>query len=145
MGKSVTEYALARGDRVVATLRKPEVLSSLSAKYPASQLLLVKVDVTVLGDIKSAFAKAKEAFGRVDIVYNNAGYTVLGEVEGTPDEDARKLFEVDFWGAVNVSTEAVRFFREENKPIGGRLINVSTLAAIKPTPAIGFYGARYVF
>ena len=55
------------------------------------------------------------------------------------------MFEVDFWGAVGVSREAVRFFREENSPPGGRLINVSTLAAIIPTRGIEFYGARWVY
>ena len=91
------------------------------------------------------FVKAKEAFGRIDVVYNNAGIAAIGEIEGTPYDVVNKLFDVDFWAAVNVSKEAVRFFREENVPKGGRLINVSTLAAGKPTAGIGFYGARYVY
>ena len=90
----MTEAALAHGDKVVATLRKPEALESLQAKYPADKLLVTKLDVTKPDEIESAFAKAKEAFGRVDVVFNNAGWGVIGEIEGTPDVQARAMFEV---------------------------------------------------
>ena len=90
----MTEAALAHGDKVVATLRKPKALESLQAKYPADRLLVTKLDVTKSDEIESAFAKAKEAFGRVDVVFNNAGWGVIGEIEGTPDDQARAMFEV---------------------------------------------------
>jgi len=50
--------------------------------------------------VKATFAKAIEKFGRVDVVVNNAGYAVLGEVEVCPIESARDQFEVMFWGPV---------------------------------------------
>ena len=90
----MTEAALAHGDKVVATLRKPEVLESLQAKYSADKLLVTKLDVTKPDEIESAFAQAKEAFGRVDVVFNNAGWGVIGEIEGTPDDQAHAMFEV---------------------------------------------------
>jgi len=90
----MAEAALAHGDKVVATLRKPEVLESLQAKYPADKLLITKLDVTKPDEIESAFAKAKEAFGRVDVVFNNAAWSVFGEIEGTPDNQAHAMFEV---------------------------------------------------
>jgi len=68
------------------------------------------MDVSKPQDITDAFAQAEIHFGRIDVVFNNAGYAIMGEVEGTPDDQARALFEVNFWGAVNVSKEAVRFF-----------------------------------
>ena len=126
-------------------MRKPEVLDELKTKYAADRLLVLKLDVTKQQDVLDAFAAAQAKFGRVDVVLNNAGIGLFGEVEGTPDATARKVLETNFWGAANVSREAVRFFREENVPKGGRLINVSTLAAGKPTAGIGFYGARYVY
>ncbi|KAJ7465257.1 hypothetical protein FB451DRAFT_1561608 [Mycena latifolia] len=86
-------------------------------------------------------AVAKKAFGRIDIVFNNAGVGATGEIEGTPDELARSLFEVNFWGAVNVTKQAVSFFREENKPPGGLLINMSSMYGIDAPPLAGFYGA----
>jgi len=129
----------------VATLRKPSALSDLSAKYPASQLLVVKLDVTSPADIKAAFAKAIETFGRVDVVYNNAGYGSVGEIEGTPDDVARGVFEVNFWGSANVARETIRVFRDVNKPAGGRLLQASSMAGVSGMPGIGYYSARWAF
>ena len=77
----------------------------------------------------------------MDVVFNNAGYSVLGEVEGFSDDAAKALFETNFWGAVNVSKEAIRFFRDVNVPAGGRLLNVSSFIGMVPYPLLGFYSA----
>ncbi|KIJ24335.1 hypothetical protein M422DRAFT_194779, partial [Sphaerobolus stellatus SS14] len=144
LGRAVTEYVLAKGDIVVATLRKPEALADLSKKYDSSKLLVLKLDVKNAAEIKSVFATVKEKFGRLDVVHNNAGYAFLVEAEATPDEMARDLFEVNFWGLVNVSKEAVRFFREVNKPgVGGVLLNASSMAGLAGLPAMSFYSARW--
>lgn len=140
-GLEMSRCALEHGDRVVATLRDPSALVDLASKYSSAQLLVAKVDVTNHDEIKAAFRRAKDAFGRVDIVFNNAGYVLTGEAETTPEELAKKLFEVDFWGAVRVSQEAVRFFREDNNPQGGYLIQNSAAAGIAAFPALGFYTA----
>ena len=140
-GLEMTRYALERGDRVVATLRNPAVLAEFTSSYSSTQLLVTRVDVTKYEEIKAAFQLAKETFGRVDVVFNNAGHALAGEAETTPEEPARKVFEVDFWGAVRVSQEAVRFFREENKPQGGHLIQNSAAAGIAAFPVLGFYTA----
>jgi len=126
----------------VATLRKPSALSDLSVKFPASQLVVVQLDVTSPADIEAAFAKGIKIFGRVDVVYNNAGYGALGEIEGTPDNVARGVFEVNFWGSTNVAREAIRVFRDVNKPPGGRLLQASSMAGAQGMPGIGYYSAR---
>ena len=142
MGRKMAELALQRGNRVAATLRKPSDLQDLQKKYPSSQLLVVPLDVTETAQIPRAFAEAKRAFGRIDVVFNNAGRSALAEVEGIPEATARKLFDVNFWGATNVSTEAVRFFREENEPgVGGRLLVVSSVVGLSPVPSLGHYSA----
>lgn len=105
LGKALVEVILRSGERVVATCRNPTVLSYLQDKYPASQLLVQKLDVTDSAQIKSAFAASVEHFGRVDVVVNNAGYAVFGEIEGIPEEDAKRQFDVQFWGPVNVTKE----------------------------------------
>jgi NADP-dependent 3-hydroxy acid dehydrogenase YdfG len=101
-GLKTTEAALAQGDKVVATLRNPEALDSLRAKYPADKLLVTKLDVTKFDEIESAFAKAKEAFGRIDVVLNNAGWGAIGETEGTSDDEARAMVEVRTSTMINV-------------------------------------------
>ena len=104
----------------------------------------MKLDVTSIDDIQAAFSKGIEHFGRIDVVYNNAGFSSLAEVEGTPDAVARSLFEVNFWGSANISREAIRVFRDVNKPMGGRIIQASSMAGAQAMPAIGYYSARLV-
>lgn len=138
----MVEYVLSKGDIAVATLRKPEVLDDLKSKHPASRLLILKLDVIKSKDITDAFAKTQEVFGRIDVVFNNAGYAIISEVEGTPEDVARALFEVNFWGADRISREAVRFFRDVNGPgIGGRLLNNSSIGGFNAFPGVGYYCA----
>ena len=117
-------------------------MDDLKAQYPPDKLLVLKLDVTVPHEITAAVAKAKEVYGRIDVVFNNAGYGVLGEIEGTPEEAARAMFDVNFWGLVNVSKAAVTFFREVNPAgAGGHLIQTSSISGIKAVPVVGFYTA----
>ena len=74
-------------------------------------------------------------------MYNHAGCSSVAEVEGTPDSDVRRMFEVNFWGATNVTREAIRVFRDENTPRGGRLLQASSRAAVQAIPAGGYYSA----
>ncbi|KAI9568468.1 hypothetical protein HD554DRAFT_727204 [Boletus coccyginus] len=139
-GLCIVQHALQRGDKVVATLREPEDLSDLETKYPES-LLVLRLDVTKPTEVLTAFTASREKFGRVDVVVNNAGFGVVAEVEGTTDNTARDVFEVNFWGASHVSREAVRFFREENKPRGGRLLQVSSASGIHSSVGAVYYCA----
>ncbi|KIJ67113.1 hypothetical protein HYDPIDRAFT_26515 [Hydnomerulius pinastri MD-312] len=141
-GKSMTELVLSKGDIAVATLRKPEALDDLAARYPKDRLLVLKVDVSKQADIDYAFAQTKDTFGRLDVVFNNAGYAVFGEVEATPNDAARAMFEVNFWGVVNVSRAAVKFFREVNEPgKGGVLLQTSSVSGFAGPPGLSFYAA----
>jgi NAD(P)-dependent dehydrogenase (short-subunit alcohol dehydrogenase family) len=133
---------LSKGDRVIATLRKPEVLKDLQDRAAENQLLVLKVDVTNEEEVLDAFIKGKEKFGRIDVVCNNAGYGMGALVESTPEDVARKIFETNFWGAARVSKEAVRFFRDENPGgVGGRLIVISSVAGLNSLPSTGYYSA----
>ncbi|KAF8216494.1 hypothetical protein K438DRAFT_1953427 [Mycena galopus ATCC 62051] len=136
-GLFMTEKALENGERVVATLRKPEVLSDLTKKYDElekktqkKQLLVLKLDVTIKEEVAAAFVTAKQTFGRIDVVFNNAGYGIISEVEGIREDNARNLFEVNFWGSFNVMKQALEYFRQ-NDPIGGLLINMSSTVTAK--------------
>ncbi|KAF9236699.1 hypothetical protein BU15DRAFT_76659 [Melanogaster broomeanus] len=141
-GKSMTELLLSKGDIVVATLRKPEMLDELAANYPKDRLLVLAVDVSKQADIDHAFSQTKESFGRLDVVFNNAGYGIFGASEATPTDAARALFDVNFWGAVNVSRAAVKFFREVNEPgRGGVLLQNSSIAGLVGLPGLSFYSA----
>ncbi|EMD35493.1 hypothetical protein CERSUDRAFT_96609 [Gelatoporia subvermispora B] len=142
-GRLMTELVLEKGDTVVATLRKPEVLGELSAKYDSTRLLVLELDVKVPEQIATAFAKAQETFGRIDVVFNNAAYVVISEVESAHGHDdlVRDMFETNFWGALHVSQAAIKCFRDVNRPAGGRLLQLSSMLGIEGMPAVAFYVA----
>ena len=140
-GRSLVELILKGGDIAVATLRSPSALDDLKQAYDESKLLVLPLDVTNVEQIKTSFQAATDKYGRIDFVYNLAGYSLIAEVEGTPEEDARALFEVNFWGATRVSNEAVRVFREVNKPQGGHLFVITSLVGLKAIAGTGFYSA----
>ena len=140
-GRSLVELILKGGDIAVATLRAPSALDDLKQAYDESQLLVLPLDVTNVEQIKSAFQTATDKYGRIDFVYNLAGRGLVAEVEGTQEDEARAVFEVNFWGATRISNEAVRVFREVNKPQGGHLFVISSLVGIRPMAGTGFYAA----
>lgn len=108
IGRTLVEELLASGKRVVATLRKPEVLASLSGTYPSEQLLVLPLDVTDEKQIADAFERTRAHFGRLDVVVNNAGYAVQGEMEAVPEDVARKQVETVYWGPVHIMKEVRR-------------------------------------
>ena len=140
----MTELVFAKGDIAVATIRKPAMISDLAAQYGPERSLVLKLDVIKANEIKSAFDAAVKAFGRVGVVFNNAGYAVVGEFEATSEQTARALFGVNFFGAANVTKEAVRVFRDVNRPQGGRLLQMSSMAVLTDAAAIAYYAARAV-
>ncbi|KAI3600515.1 NAD(P)-bindingprotein [Moniliophthora roreri] len=142
-GLEITKSVLEHGDIAVATYRsstEPPTLSSLKPSFE-SKLLLLRCDVTSPTDIKNAFSTAETTFGRIDVVFNNAAITLLGEVEGTPEDKAREMFNINFWGMSQVSREAVRVFRDVNRVKGGRLLNVGSRAGIVPNGGLAYYSA----
>ena len=142
LGRAITELVLEKGEVVVATARRPETLDDLAQKYPAERLLTLRLDVTQPQQVADAFNKTKERFGRIDVVVNNAGIANAGELEGIEEAEARSLFETNFWGAVDVTKEAVRFFRETNPPgVGGRLLQMSSYLGLVGMPGCAFYSA----
>lgn len=141
-GRALCDVVLKNGEIVVALARRAHFLDDLVDQYSADRILVVKTDVTQAQEVAEAFVLAKSAFGRVDVVFNNAGYADLGELESVLDVDARALFETNFWGAVSVTREAVKFFRESNPPgDGGRLLQMTSMYGIVGANCLAFYSA----
>ena len=105
LGRNLVEEVLATGERVVATTRRASGLASLVAAHSPETLMVLELDILSNDEIKAAFQQIKKQFGRVDIVVNNAGYGLKGEVEAISDELAMKQMEVNFWGPVRISRE----------------------------------------
>ncbi|KAI0321434.1 hypothetical protein OF83DRAFT_314260 [Amylostereum chailletii] len=142
LGRALVEGVLARGERVAAAVRNVVALNDLVAKYNKEQLLVVSLDVTDTTQIVNTFKALEAHFGRLDVVVNNAGYGVTGEIEVVPEADARKQVETLFWGPVEITKQAARFFREVNpKGLGGRVLNVSSSGGYSANATLAYYSA----
>jgi NAD(P)-dependent dehydrogenase (short-subunit alcohol dehydrogenase family) len=137
-GRALTEAALRRGDRVAATARTPERLDDLVAAY-GDRVLPLRLDVTDAAGARTALAAARDRFGRIDVLVNNAGYANVAPIEtGSPD-DFRTQFETNFWGVYNVSTAAIPLLREQG---GGLLVQFSSVGGrVGGSAGIGSYQA----
>jgi NAD(P)-dependent dehydrogenase (short-subunit alcohol dehydrogenase family) len=111
---------------------------------PESQnVLKVTLDITSPDAIKDAVQRAIDTFRRIDVFVNNAGYSLLGDTESTTDAQARALFETLFWGAANLTREALRVMREENTKTGssgGVVVYMSS-----PGGRVALPGGSYYF
>jgi NAD(P)-dependent dehydrogenase (short-subunit alcohol dehydrogenase family) len=134
LGRSLAEAVLAAGDRLVATARNPEQLADLVAQY-GDQVRAVALDVTDEAAIYAAINVALAAFGRIDVVVNNAGYAGMAEIENVSDDDFRAQFETNFFGLVNVTRAALPILREQG---AGRFIQMASAGARQGTGTAGF-------
>lgn len=136
-GKLWAEAFLKRGDKVVATARNTDSLSDLVATY-GDNILPLKLDVNNRADSFAAVAKAKEHFGSIDILINNAGYGLFGSIEETSEADARQQIETNVLGLLWVTQAALPIMREQGH---GHIIQVSSLLGIVTVPLLGIYNA----
>jgi NAD(P)-dependent dehydrogenase (short-subunit alcohol dehydrogenase family) len=135
LGSAVAQAAAAAGDRVVATARRPEQLAGLVEAYP-DRVRAVALDVTDPRASRAAVEAAVGAFGRLDVVVNNAGYANISSIEDVPDEDFRAQFETNFFGLVNVTRAALPVLRGQR---GGRFIQFSSIGGRKGSPGLSAY------
>src|ERR1700683_34937 len=96
-GRALVRAALQAGDLVAATARQPEQLADPSAKY-GDGIYPIAPDVTDAASVASAIAEARERFGRLDVIVNNAGYADVSPIGTTTARDFRAQFETNFWG-----------------------------------------------
>ena len=122
-GRVWTEAALKRGDKVVATARNPAVLQPLVASY-GDRILPLALDVTDRTAAFEAVAKGRDAFGRLDIVLNNAGYGQFGAVEELSEAEVRAQIETNLFGVITVTKAAIPLLREQG---AGHIIQFSSI------------------
>src|ERR1700691_2163362 len=115
-GRALVRAALEEGDLVAATARRPEQLSDLVAEHGDS-VYPVALDVTDAAAVRSAIGAARDRFGRLDVIVNNAGYANVSPIETTEDQDFREQFETNFWGVYNVSKAAIPVLREQGSGV----------------------------
>jgi NAD(P)-dependent dehydrogenase (short-subunit alcohol dehydrogenase family) len=137
-GHALARAALQAGDLVAATARQPGQLADLSAEHGDS-ICPIALDVTDAAAARAAITKARERFGRLDVIVNNAGYANVSPIETTDDEDFRAQFETNFWGVYHVSKAAIPVLREQG---GGIVMQFSSVGGrVGGSPGIASYQA----
>jgi NAD(P)-dependent dehydrogenase (short-subunit alcohol dehydrogenase family) len=135
LGRQIAEAVLAAGHQLVATARHPASLSDLTEKY-GPQILPVALDVTDADAAQAAVAAGLAAFGRIDVVVNNAGYANLASVEDITPEDFRAQVEANLFGVVNVTKAALPPMRAAGT---GHIIQVSSVGGRLATAGLSAY------
>jgi len=134
-GRVWAEAALQRGDKVAATARKPESISDLKEKYGQAVLTLA-LDVTDPEQVKIAVNAAHAHFGRLDIVLNNAGYSLVSTIEEAGADQIRHLYETNVLGPVSVIQAALPLLRKQGY---GHFLGTSSSLGHMAVPVIGYY------
>ncbi|VXB46629.1 SDR family oxidoreductase [Nocardioides sp. AX2bis] len=136
-GREWSIAALERGDRVAATARDTSTLDDLVERY-GDAVLPLQLDVTDRDADFAAVAQAHEAFGRLDVIVNNAGYGHFGFTEELSEADFRDQMETNVFGAMWVTQAALPFLREQGS---GHILQVSSIGGITAFAGIGAYHA----
>jgi NAD(P)-dependent dehydrogenase (short-subunit alcohol dehydrogenase family) len=137
LGRSIAEAVLAAGHRLVATARKPEQLADLVDQY-GDQVRAVALDVTDIAAAEAAVKTAVGAYGRLDVVVNNAGYANLASVEDITAQDFREQLDTNLLGVVNVTKAALPVLRDQGS---GYFIQVSSVGGRSVAPGLSAYQA----
>lgn len=143
LGRAIVTAALDAGDRVAATARDPRQLQDLVERY-GNRVLPIALDVADDAAVRSAVKEAVDAFGRLDVVVNNAGYGDLVAVEDIALDDFKAQIDTNFYGVVHVTKAVLPMLREQGaghlfqvSSIGGRVGSVGLAAYQSAKWAVG--------
>jgi NAD(P)-dependent dehydrogenase (short-subunit alcohol dehydrogenase family) len=136
-GRLLAEEVLKGGGRVLATARKAEQIADLAAEYSDSARAFV-LDVTKPEQIEAVAKDAIAAFGRIDVLVNNAGYGIAGGIEEAEESEFLPVFETNVFGLMRVTRAFLPQFRKQRS---GHIINMSSMAGIGGSAGWGFYNA----
>ena len=136
-GSAFARYALDRGDNVVATARSVSKLDALVARAP-ERVLAQTLDVTNDAEIQPAVDAAVRRFGRIDYLFNNAGYGIVGALEETSSTALRAVFDTNFFGAAAVTKAVLPVMRAQR---AGAIVNISSMGGQMSLGGFSAYSA----
>jgi len=139
IGLATARSATKKGAKVVLSARSEESLADITREIQAAggQAASVAADVADRNALNQVAQVAIDRFGGFDTWVNNAGVGIYGRLEETSEQDARKLFDTNFWGAVHGSLISAEHLRRR----GGAIINVGSVASDNAIPLLGMYSA----
>lgn len=137
IGRAIAEAVLRAGHQLLGTVRNLRDADDLASGYPG-RAKIVAADVTNPGAVHTAVETALKTFGQIDVLVNNAGYTLLAGIEEATDEQIRDQFETNTFGLFRVTREVLPSMRARRS---GRVIMISSVAGVSATPGLGYYAA----
>ncbi len=124
LGLHLTRLLLSKGHKVVATSRNTAALEE-EITSDKKNLYALELDITSDQEVKKAIEKAVERFGRIDVVVNNAGYSLVGSMEEMTDKEFRSTMDINLFGTVNIIRNVMPYLRKQE---AGHIINISSNA-----------------
>ena len=138
IGAGTVKAALAAGDRVVATGRNLQKLRTALAGAATGSLEILQLDVSDEAQASTAIDQALQKFGRIDVLLNNAGYSLIGNFEELATQEIERQFATNFWGVSHVMRAALPVMRKQRC---GHIINMSSVAGVVGLKHCSAYGA----
>lgn len=136
-GQLLAQEVLKAGGRVVATARKPDQITEFERQYPETARAFL-LDVTHPAQIETVATKSIAAFGRIDVLVNNAGYGIAGGIEEATEAEILPVFETNVFGLIRVTRAFLPQFRKQRS---GHILNLSSMAGLVGTAGWGYYNA----
>lgn len=137
IGRAVAHEFANRGANIVLAARSKDRLDGIALELPG-RALVVPTDVTDRYSVEALVRKTVEEFGAVDVLINNAGVGLFAPIADGNAENARYLFEVNFWGALNCIQATTPYMLDQGR---GHIVNVSSVAGHIAPPYMGMYAA----
>ena len=140
IGKASALALAEEGFAVVVAGRRPEPLQAVVNEIESKQgrALGVPTDVGNPNSVRALFAKTKETYGRLDVLFNNAGFGAAGPIEELPYERWKGVIDSILNGSFLCTQEAFKIMKDQ-KPMGGRIINNGSISAHVPRPNSAAY------
>lgn len=141
LGRELAAIAIDRGMRLVLADKDPGPSEAMAAavREAGGDAVFVEVDLADPAQRGRVVDAAMEAYGRIDYLFNNAGYSYLALLEQMDAEMAHHLFEVNYWAYVDLAQRVVPIMREQG---GGTIMNVASILGVRPgPPGLGHYAA----
>lgn len=126
LGLALVKLLLSENNKVVATSRDINDIEQKIGKH--ENLLALNVNLADTENVRNAVLQAIDKFGKIDVVVNNAGYSLYGSIESLSDKEFRQIMDINFFGTVNIIRNVMPFLRKQKS---GHIINISSVAGYK--------------
>jgi NAD(P)-dependent dehydrogenase (short-subunit alcohol dehydrogenase family) len=136
-GREIARAVLEAGHRAVVTARRTQAVQDFADEF-GDRALAVALDVTDADQIADAVSAAEKEFGGIDVLVNNAGHGYLSAVEEGEDAEVRKLFDVNYFGAVNMIKAVLPAMRARGT---GHIVNISSMTGLVANPPNAYYSS----